>query len=152
MNKAQFLKTFEAAILELEKAEKLVVTTPVTTKISEHLYSSIRDQWCREVEGLDSPPPELRIESSLEQAIDKLVKTFDLDKEEANSIAYDFYKYCAEFKSELDIADYFSHEGPFEISLTAYFCIKLGKDRFGSSDYLEWRKLIYREIKDKKSK
>jgi hypothetical protein len=146
MNKELFLEAFDTAISELEKNGDLVVTTTIPKKISEFLYFAIRDQWCCDVGDDMLPPAELRIESLLGKAIGILEKVFALSEEEAKSVAYDFYKYCAEFKSKLETADYFSHEGPVEIALTAYFCIKLGKDRFGESDYLDWRKEIYKEI------
>ncbi|MCH1926118.1 hypothetical protein L9G74_13760 [Shewanella sp. C32] len=148
MNKENLLKAFDQAIIDLEAAGDIVVTTTVSSKISTYLYSVVRDALCDEHKQQSAALqlPELRIESTLAHCITKLETIFNLTADDADQLAYQFYALCHERHSELEIADYFSHEGPFEIALTAYYCCHLGKNRFGNSDYLDWRKPFYAEF------
>ncbi|WP_417763872.1 hypothetical protein [Shewanella sp.] len=148
MNKENLLKAFDQAIIDLEAAGDIVVTTTVYSKISTYLYSVVRDELSDEYKQQSTalPLPELRIESTLAHCITKLETIFNLSADAANQLAYQFYALCRECRSELEIADYFSHEGPFEIALTAYYCCRMGKNRFGNSDYLEWRQPFYDEF------
>ncbi len=147
MNKELMIESLDKALSELEASGDLVVTTAIPSDVSEALYLSIINQLESCAENDDLPPAEIRIEAILSKSSDYIVNLFSLTINEAKEVSYNFYKYCKGFKSELEIADYFAHEGPMEIALTAYFCIELGKDRFGDSEYLDWRQEIYKQLK-----
>lgn len=148
MKKEKLIKLFDKAISDLETSGEIVVTTTLSGKISEYLYAAVRDELCSEYnkEADSLPLPEVRIESILSNCIPKLQKVFGLPLGDADNLAYKFYKDCRKTRTELEIADYFSHEGPLEIALTAYYCCKLGKDRFGDSNYIEWRNKVYSNL------
>ncbi|MFM2479522.1 hypothetical protein [Celerinatantimonas sp. MCCC 1A17872] len=148
MKKEKLIKLFDKAISDLEDSGEIVVTTTTYGKVSEYLYEVVRDELCDEYNQTSEALqlPELRIESTLSKSISQLHKVFDLSLDNAENLAYEFYAYCRHTRTELEIADYFSHEGPLEVALTAYYCCQLGKNRFGNSNYLKWRQEIYAKL------
>ena len=91
MNKEKIIKKLLSGIEDLERSGDLVVTTTIPEEIAESIYQTLRDKWCDLEDGV-LPPPEIRIESSMEASAKHLERVFNLSDTEAKSTVLKLYK------------------------------------------------------------
>ncbi|MGJ7575802.1 hypothetical protein ACSFBX_35205 [Variovorax sp. RB2P76] len=125
----------------LEESGDLVITHHVPSILAERLCDAIIQRWAGEF--LDEPPPEVVIEASAHSTAHRLSKDFGMNETDAQAISRSFLDLLGATRSRQELAELANHQGPQEMAVGAYYCVKLGLGAYYSNGYLNWRKSHY---------
>ena len=134
----KYIEKISQTLKDMEERGDIVITTTTPKNLSNEIFCSIVKSWIDENTEIEEP-----IEFTLPNILEEIIKTtsyiFNITIEDAHKIVVEYNNYRLKHWSPKENAELYWHQGKLDISLRAYYRVKLGKED-SSVEFLDWRK------------